>query len=97
MKEIIGIDIGGTSMNCALVVNSKIEHYHSANTDQNSNKEFLLKSLFNSIEKVLTNTTSAIGIGMPGFIDSKKGIIYDSVNIEAWRNLNIKKGRHHHV
>jgi glucokinase len=91
MKEIIGIDIGGTSMKCGLVANSKLEQLNTTTTDPKKDKDYMLNNLYLSIDQVFTKNTTAIGIGIPGFIDSKKGIIYDSVNIESWKNLNLKK------
>jgi glucokinase len=39
----------------------------------------------------LTKSTTAIGIGVPGLVDAAQAIVYDVVNIPAWKEVTLKK------
>ena len=37
------------------------------------------------------HTMKAVGIAAPGFLDPKKGVVYEAPNIPGWNNLELKK------
>ena len=92
--NILGIDIGGTSIKGAIVnengeiISDKISLPIVAGEDQEITifkltsliKEFLVK---NSDKKV-----SGIGLGIPGSLDTKNGVVDFSNNLK-WKNLKI--------
>jgi len=90
MKEILGVDIGGTNFHIGRVKNGVIEEESYTNTNRNSSKEESLKSLFESIDSHLTNETQAIGVGVPAVVDSVTGIVYDVQNIPSWKEIPLK-------
>lgn len=93
----IGIDLGGTKTLFGLIdENGNIISEHRENTS-NSGKE-LLNSLINGSKSLIRQSiefggeVKAIGIGSPGRIDSKKGIVVDCTpNIKDWQGTNIKE------
>lgn len=91
--NILGIDIGGTSIKGA-VVNEKGEVCSDVfslpvpkGEDQNITMKNLINISINTIEN-FGQEVSGIGIGIPGAIDSTKGIVTFSNNLK-WKNLKI--------
>ena len=89
-KTYIGVDIGGTSIVAALVVNGNIEKTHQVETKAKESLEIILKQLFSAIDAVLNADVQAIGIGCPGFMDAKTGGIIAINNIPAFQGINLK-------
>jgi glucokinase len=93
----IGFDLGGTKM-LALVLdeNNKIvsrEKKKSKDTDENSvGIERIVKIIRSAIDNSpLSNRKIAgIGIGAPGTLDIKKGIILEAPNL-GWKQVNLKE------
>lgn len=92
-KHVIGIDIGGTNLRGA-VVDSKgkiLKRY-----TQSSEAQIGIDNLINNLIDVIDNLRfdfkiSGIGIGIPGILDSKKGIITQAPNIKNATNYPIEK------
>ena len=60
---LLGIDIGGTTINLGLVKDNQI----------------------------VTPEVTKIGIGVPTYVDSEKGIVYDAMNIPSWTVVPLKE------
>lgn len=90
-NNIVGVDIGGTTISAGLIINGKVEKIGEVPTEAFEKEEKIINNLFNAIENVISSDTEAIGIGVPGMVDSEKGIIYDLTNIPAWKEVHIKK------
>lgn len=89
-KEFIGIDIGGTNMKAGKVVNGSVLQSHLVEVDRNDTEEATLDKLFEIINKVMTDSVEAIGIGVPAVVDPESGIVYDVQNIPAWTKVALK-------
>lgn len=90
MKEILGVDIGGTNFHIGRVKNGVFEEESYIDTNRTSSKEESLNSLFESIDSHLTNATQAIRVGVSTVIDSVVGIVYDLQNIPSWKEIPLK-------
>nr|WP_300003182.1 ROK family protein [Tissierella sp.] len=93
MKKVIGIDLGGTSMYGG-VIDEKGAILKTSQRDTFSAKgrDDVLKRINEVIEDLLDEDILGIGIGTPGFIDSKEGkVLQVGGNIEGWANTNIKE------
>ncbi len=98
-KVFIGVDLGGTKViACALQLNKK---YKVLGKAKQSTKAWEGKDkVFNRIDETIRATVSdaeisinkveAIGIGVPGAVDVKKGNISFASNL-GWTNVNLKK------
>ncbi|MCK4634519.1 MAG: ROK family protein [Candidatus Aenigmarchaeota archaeon] len=87
----VALVVGGTSIACALFRGNKIIRKIERKTHIEKGKEFIIKLIIEMIEEVRGNKKiSGIGLGSPGTIDRKKGIIFDSSNI-PWKNVPLKK------
>jgi glucokinase len=87
-KYVIGIDLGGTKINGALAdLKGKVISQHIIPTNASEGEEKVLNRIFQVIEKVLSDANKtaedikAIGIGSPGPLDAKKGIIISTPNL----------------
>ena len=90
-KIYIGVDIGGTTIVSGLMVNGVVTNSHSVETCSDKSKELVLNQLYKSIDEVITDDIQAIGIGCPGFINSKEGVIVNINNIPALQGVNLVK------
>jgi len=93
----IGIDLGGTNFRLAILDKRfRIITKESWPTSNFNNKDSLLNAieinLFSLIRRtrLLPNQILGIGVGLPGPVDPKKGIIHFLPNIKGWRKVRLK-------
>ena len=91
-RQIVALDIGGTSMRVALVHKNKILRYIQIPTPK-TKKEFL-KKLYWLIESVNSRKVKGIGIGIAGPLSDGK--ILNAPNIPL-KNFDLKKIRFWHL
>lgn len=89
--SILGIDMGGTQLRAGLVEDGNIVSINSTRINARGTSEEVLHSLFTFIDQSLARNTAAIGIGVPGLADAAQAIVYDVVNIPAWKEVALKK------
>ena len=94
---VIGIDLGGTKINGALAdLDGKIISQYTMPTNAAEGEEAVLGRIVMVIEKVMeladksTDSIKAIGIGSPGPLDAKEGIIITTPNL-PFRNFQLVK------
>lgn len=90
MGNILGIDMGGTS-----IVGGRIEGEHIAgqiivDTCAREGGDKTLNILKGFIRQLKTTDTRAIGIGVPSVVDREKGIVYNVQNIRNWDEVHLK-------
>ena len=97
-KFIIAIDLGGTNLKCALLdISLKIKAKSSFSTKSFDNKYKLIQGIIDSVDSFILNQSlkrSAIlgvGIGVPGLVDTLKGIVHFLPNIPGWKEVKLKK------
>ncbi|PIQ90657.1 MAG: hypothetical protein COV71_03320 [Candidatus Omnitrophica bacterium CG11_big_fil_rev_8_21_14_0_20_41_12] len=97
-KFIIGIDLGGTNLKCALLdTNLKIRAKNSFSTRSFNNKPKLIVGIVGIINSFIFNHGLArssilgVGLGLPGPIDTFGGIVHFFPNIKGWNNVGFKK------
>ncbi|HKW67534.1 MAG TPA: ROK family protein [Terriglobales bacterium] len=88
---VLGVDIGGTKAEAGLV-NASGEILLTARRRMVVNKtaEDGLRAVTDAIEAVLSNrrarAVQAIGISVPGWVDSQRGVLLSATNLQCWRN-----------
>lgn len=94
---VIGIDLGGTKISGALSdLKGNVVSKYVIPTNASEGESVVLNRIFNVIEKVLEqsnkncNEIKAIGIGSPGPLDAKKGIIISTPNL-PFKNFELVK------
>lgn len=97
VKFAIGIDLGGTYTKLALVgSNGKVFQRSRLSTTAYGTKEKLLKAIVSEIGKILARARlpkrrlAGVGIGVPGLVDFKRGLVYDLTNVPGWKNTPLK-------
>ncbi len=91
-KKIVGVDIGGTSINAGLVENGKVIKKYKSATPSKEAKEVVIEAVGDTIREVAEGQDiEGIGIGVPGLVDMGNGIVYDLVNIPSWDEVHLAK------
>lgn len=88
--EVLGVDIGGTTINVGLVHNNIIKKESSIAVDRDAAAEVTIQNLKDLIRKNITANVTAIGIGVPAVVDPIGGIVYDVQNIPSWKEIPLK-------
>jgi len=97
-RFIIGIDLGGTNLKCALLDTSlRIKAKSSFSTKSFDNKQKLIRGIVDSISSFILNQglkrsdILGVGIGVPGPVDTGKGLVHFLPNIPGWKEVPLKK------
>jgi glucokinase len=94
----IGVDLGGTNIVCAIVnYQGKIINRLKVPTLAERGKEATIKRIIETIHENIVQSTIApgditgIGIGAPGPLDVKRGMINFAPNLPGWRDVPLRK------
>ena len=90
MENIIGIDIGGTSILGGRIEGGKIVKQLSSDTKASEGGNTTLNAIKDLIKELITSNTKAIGLGVPSVVDREKGIVYNVQNIKDWDEVHLK-------
>ncbi len=97
-KYSIGVDLGGTNIVSAIVnCQGKIVNRLKVPTLAERGKEATIKRIIETIHRnivqssVAPNDIIGIGIGAPGPLDIKRGIINFAPNLPGWRDVSLRK------
>jgi len=97
-KYIVGIDVGATNIKAGLIKNHRIISRIILPTRDFSSQRQLINGLVYAIRDCLLKGASlkrqrilGIGLGLPGLINFKKGIVHYLPNIKGWKNVPLRK------
>src|SRR6266498_895758 len=90
-SQTIGIDLGGTNLRGGLVSENNLSSVLSQRINPKGSVEEVLQDLFRLIDQLINASVKAIGIGVPGLVDTEQGIVYDVVNIPSWKQVPLKQ------
>jgi len=94
MKYIIALDIGGTKIAGALFKRNILIKKVNLKTHARKGKEFVIKKIIEVIsllkEGINKENILGIGIGMPGPVNHKTGIIHFTPNMSGWVNVPLR-------
>lgn len=92
MKYIIGADVGGTRIRAGIFRGERMIDFAENKTD-NRGGRFVIEQIFEMIENFLgridRKSLIGIGVGLPGLVNSREGILYRAPNINGLRNINM--------
>jgi len=88
--KIIGVDIGGTHIDVALIEDKKIIKSYSCRTPSTENKETVTSAVEQAIQKLFTGDVAGIGVGVPGLVDLETNDVLDVYNIPSWDRVPLK-------
>lgn len=94
---IIAIDLGGTNLKISIIdLNYNIRRKELLSTRRFSRREDLILAIESGIRKIMQEANLkqgsilGLGLGLPGPVDAKKGIVHFFPNIPGWREVNLK-------
>ena len=88
---LIGIDLGGTNVRVATILDNEIEIMISEPISGKENPESIIEQIKGMISNLWNPNIEAIGIGVPSVVDVEKGIVYDVQNIPSWKEVPLKE------
>lgn len=86
-QKSIGIDFGGTSIKTAVVQHGAIiARGDTLDPAKHESSLTLIEAMFDVISALRTGhpEIAGVGIGFPGFVDSKMGIVHTLTNVKGW-------------
>ena len=92
-RTAIGIDFGGTSIKSAVVEGPRILlHGPPIDTQQHSSADSLIDAIAQHVATLRTvhPAVAAIGVGLPGFVDSVNGIVHSLTNVAGWTEVPLR-------
>ncbi|MFA5362318.1 MAG: ROK family protein [Candidatus Omnitrophota bacterium] len=94
----IGIDLGGTNLKIGLLDrNLKIAHKRVLDTERFVKKELLIAAIIRSVADIMETyrlkrpQVFGIGLGLPGPIDTSKGVVHFFPNIPDWNEVPLTR------
>ena len=91
----IGVDFGGTSIKCALVSDGAIVRYGTTiHTREEKDVGALVGRIAASVNALKTPEVEAVGIGLPGLVDSVRGVVHDLPNVPGWNDVPLAERLH---
>lgn len=91
-KNVVGVDLGGTTVKAARIEGVEIlKTIHNVTPASGDDPQAAIDAVIRTIESVLNDSTTAIGIGVPSVVDRKQGIVYDVQNIPSWKEVHLKE------
>lgn len=88
--NVLGIDIGGTSIVGGKIENGRIVGQSKAGTRASEGGDVSLGVLKSVVAELVDGQTRAIGVGVPSVVDRKTGIAYNVQNIAGWDEVDIR-------
>lgn len=89
--EVVGVDLGGTSIKAGRVEDRQLVSVEKYPTPGTASEQEVTTAVIETIRKVIRPTTSGIGIGVPSVVDTASGIVFDVANIPSWKEVPVKK------
>lgn len=90
-KTIIGIDLGGTNVRAGRVEGKDLSNILSKKINAQGSEWEVLEELFSIIDQLIISSVAAIGIGVPGLVIAEEKMVYDVVNIPAWKKIPLQE------
>ena len=97
----IGVDIGGTKIAAGLVnsaghIVSSAQRPMVTDNGPEAALQAVIKTLDDVVAAARTAGASAIGVSVPGWVNSREGILLSAANVPCWRNYPLAKALRDH-
>jgi len=96
-RILLGIDVGGTTVKLAFIdEEGTVEGKWEIKTNRKDNGKYIMQDVADSVLKKMDEwkidkkQLLAAGVGAPGYIDVKNGVIVEAVNL-GWKNYPIQE------
>ena len=82
--------MGGTNLRAARIEDGKITaQLHEPCLAKGTETE-VLRQFYSMIDRLYDRPIDRIGVAVPSIVDHERGIIYNAVNIPAWKEVHLK-------
>ena len=92
-KYAVGVDLGGTNIKIGIVSEKgNLVKHISIKTDADARPKKVIANIIKGIELILEKNKykiQGIGIGCPGVVSIKKGIVENAPNLPGWKNVKL--------
>ena len=92
-KYAIGVDLGGTNIKIGIVSEKgKLVKSTSIKTEADIGPKKVITNIIRGVELILVKNKlkiQGIGIGCPGVVSTKKGIVENAPNLPGWKNVKL--------
>jgi glucokinase len=96
-KYVLGIDLGGTNVMAVIVTTAgKVIASSHFPTEGEKGPDYVVKNMADKVKEMVKKAGMTMkdiwraGVGSPGPMDSKKGIIMGAVNLPGWKRVTLK-------
>jgi len=102
MPLVVGVDLGGTQIRTALLQGSELLARVGVLTGEHPTPERLIPRIFETIDQVIfaaqvtLDQVAGIGIGAPGPLNSRSGVVFAPPNLEGWINVPLRDALQDH-
>ncbi len=92
----IGVDLGGTNLRIAAVdSNGKMLEKTTTSTEVSRGRDQVIEEMCSAIQQIVTKFRGAgdlagIGIGVPGIIELRTGMLHESPNLPGWEDYPVR-------
>jgi glucokinase len=90
-KRLIGVDLGGTNVRAALISSEGIDKMNIEAVKSKGSAQDVVEQIFGLIDQLGIQGIEGIGLGVPGPVDEENGIVYELINIPAWKKVEVKR------
>ncbi len=84
--KFVGLDVGGTFIKSALVINGRVKKFQVIPSLASKGPEYSINQIIRAID-VLVKDTQGIGIGIAGITDARAGVVKTSPNLKGWDDI----------
>ncbi|GAC1561620.1 MAG: ROK family protein [Herpetosiphon sp.] len=95
MRQFIGVDLGGTQVRAARVDDAGVIHCHRAVATSNQGPAVVIDQIERVVNEVRGDvpwqTIEGVGVGSPGPVDGRSGIVFQAPNLPAWFDVPLKQ------
>jgi len=92
-KYAVGVDLGGTNIKIGIVSEKgNLIKSISVKTEADCGPKKVIANIIKGVEVILTKNKfkiQGIGIGCPGVVSTKKGIVESAPNLPGWKNVKL--------
>ena len=92
-KYAVGVDLGGTNIKIGIVSEKgNLVKHISIKTDADAGPKKVIANIIKGVELILEKNKykiQGIGIGCPGVVSIKKGIVENAPNLPGWKNVKL--------
>lgn len=93
IKYAVGVDLGGTNIKIGIVSErGKLVKSLSIKTEAELGPKKVVSNILSGIKQILSKNKlkiQGIGIGCPGVVSIKKGIVENAPNLPGWKNIKL--------